>query len=206
MCGDFDWGLTPKVRNRTVTQHVEVLKVYKLPDRNQICVDSDYELRNVLSPRHRELNHNAATSDFVSLSMCIRAYFCAPLPFQVRLDPLWEGEISIFDPHLPRKGFLFERSRFFRTWEVLLANNFPLASSFITPFGTGILIALKSDVQSDPIKLTNQYPNLAQCFDPINSNLYTYDYRSAGTRPNGMWRNSLFQLFNCKVLRLRQCC
>ena len=59
-------GDSPR-KSETVTRHTEVQKVHhKIPADPKFRVDSENEPRNVISPCNRELEANAAPSDFSS--------------------------------------------------------------------------------------------------------------------------------------------
>ena len=52
---EFEQRFDRKVRKRTVTRHTEVREVHKNPLDPKLCTHSEYELRNVISLRNREL-------------------------------------------------------------------------------------------------------------------------------------------------------
>ena len=54
LCSDL-LCFKPKVRNRTVTRHTKVRKVHQIAYRPELCLDSESELRNVLTLHNREL-------------------------------------------------------------------------------------------------------------------------------------------------------
>ena len=56
----------PKVRNRMVNRHAKVRKTHQTPIDPKLCVDSESELRNVLTLRNHELYAETAKRDFAS--------------------------------------------------------------------------------------------------------------------------------------------